>query len=373
MVTWRIAMEEDTSQHQIVPMTSSKEVVEALNTRLIDQVWQATFWVGTIALPLSVFRITITGWQPVYVIQAMVWLLVGVMLRFRDHIPTQAKLLGLVISYGALGVWGLYAFGVMGFGIWFFAGAVLVVGVVHSIRTALFLWALMVCCIALAAFGHLSGYLHTKVDPTLYVRSWSPWAMLVVTAIILPAVMLLCFRAYQRTLFGLMQTLEQQRDLIAQQAYYDELTALPTRKLAYDRIKVAFRRADRNDGVVALCYLDLNRFKQVNDAHGHRVGDYVLVEVAKRLQDNLRGDDTIARLGGDEFLLVLNDVAHQQFVEGFIEKISNIISAPIEWEGQDLFVGVSVGVAYYPNDGDECEALIDLADRSMYAVKPVRA
>lgn len=156
---------------------------------------------------------------------------------------------------------------------------------------------------------------------------------------------------------------------IEQLAHFDSLTNLPNRSLFYDRIGQSITMAKRNRNSVALLYIDLDGFKQVNDKLGHHVGDLLLQQVAARLRLCIRESDTLARLGGDEFTMLLNDANDRGNVEMVAQKIISSIDQPFNLEGQSVHVGASVGIARYPYDAPTSGALLIVADKAMYAAK----
>jgi diguanylate cyclase (GGDEF)-like protein/PAS domain S-box-containing protein len=153
------------------------------------------------------------------------------------------------------------------------------------------------------------------------------------------------------------------------QAYYDSLTGLPNRLLFRDRVVNVLPHARRNRYGVAILYLDVDHFKLVNDALGHSVGDLLLAEVAKRLRGSLRASDTVSRIGGDEFAVLLTELGDTDAVAGIAHKILDALAAPISLAGYDLFVTASIGVSFYPSDGDDVETLLKCADAAMYRAK----
>jgi diguanylate cyclase (GGDEF)-like protein/PAS domain S-box-containing protein len=152
-------------------------------------------------------------------------------------------------------------------------------------------------------------------------------------------------------------------------ATHDGLTGLPNRALALDRLAQSLARARRSQTGVAVLYLDLDLFKQINDAWGHEAGDSVLREVAKRLKACVRRSDTVARLGGDEFLLVLSEAAERRGAEAVAAKVVRNLSRPVSVGESSCSVGVSIGISLYPQDGREAKELIRAADAAMYADK----
>ena len=153
-------------------------------------------------------------------------------------------------------------------------------------------------------------------------------------------------------------------------AYSDALTGLPNRLLLHDRMQQAINQAERHKKMVAVCYLDLDGFKPINDQFGHKAGDEVLVEVASRLQKILRNEDSVARLGGDEFVLIMLNLHSVFELEQLVERVLHIVAEPyILLSGQSVAVSASIGIALYPLDESEPDTLLRHADQAMYTAK----
>jgi len=152
-------------------------------------------------------------------------------------------------------------------------------------------------------------------------------------------------------------------------ANFDSLTALPNRTLFYDRLEQAIRRAPWHKRSVAVMFLDLDRFKNINDTLGHPLGDLLLKAVAECLTHCVREGDTVARLGGDEFVLILDDLAQPRDTLRIAQKILRTLSNSYNLKGQEVFITASIGIAVYPNDGKDCETLLKNADAAMYRAK----
>jgi diguanylate cyclase (GGDEF)-like protein len=165
----------------------------------------------------------------------------------------------------------------------------------------------------------------------------------------------------------------QQEQLARHAALHDPLTGLPNRTLFQDRLEHALAQARRHDLALAVMFLDLDGFKQVNDTYGHDVGDAVLQTVAERLKENTRDDDTVSRLGGDEFLYLLMGATDQQAVANLAQKIVNRIQVPCQLSVGEIRVQLSIGVALFPQHGETAESLIKAADTAMYLAKRDRA
>lgn len=152
-------------------------------------------------------------------------------------------------------------------------------------------------------------------------------------------------------------------------AYHDALTTLPNRLLFKDRVTVAISHAQRHEGRVAVLFLDLDRFKVINDSLGHNIGDQLLQSVAARVQSCVRDSDTVARLGGDEFTLLLPELAHGEDAALVAQKILEAVRYPFHIEGRELYITTSIGISVFPEDGADAEALIKSADTAMYQAK----
>lgn len=159
------------------------------------------------------------------------------------------------------------------------------------------------------------------------------------------------------------------QETIEKLAYYDELTGLPNRRMFFDRLNQTILSAKRNQSMFAVCYLDLDGFKNINDSLGHEAGDLLLAEVAQRLKGSVRGKDTVSRLGGDEFTLILTDIKSAEDASIVSRNIINALASPIELADTRVVVTTSIGIAVYPNDGLELDALTRHADLAMYHAK----
>ena len=153
------------------------------------------------------------------------------------------------------------------------------------------------------------------------------------------------------------------------QAYHDSLTGLPNRLLFRDRITVALAHARRAGRVAAVMFLDLDQFKLVNDTLGHTVGDRLLQAIAARLVNCVRAEDTVARMGGDEFTVLLADLADRRSASAVAQKVLEAVRHPVQVDNHELYVTTSIGIAIFPDDGDDAETLLKNADRAMYRAK----
>lgn len=152
-------------------------------------------------------------------------------------------------------------------------------------------------------------------------------------------------------------------------AYYDTLTGLPNRDLMFDRLNQAISYHNRSKHLLAVCYIDLDGFKDVNDQHGHDVGDRLLVALGERLTKNLRDGDTLARIGGDEFVVLLTSLSTSLQSEEIIRRMLEEISTPFDIDDKRLYVSAAVGLTLYPTDHSTADTLLRHADQAMYKAK----
>ncbi|MDR8726340.1 sensor domain-containing diguanylate cyclase [Burkholderia pseudomultivorans] len=178
-----------------------------------------------------------------------------------------------------------------------------------------------------------------------------------------------CFdsmRVEIRTQVAMLRAKQQE---LAHLAGHDPLTGLPNRLLFMERLDAAIRHAAGVRGGLAVMFVDLDRFKLINDQHGHSVGDRTLVMVAKRLSLVLRSDDMVARLGGDEFVVLIQDVRSPAVIGDVASRIQSMMAEELELGGRRMAIGASIGVSEFPADGESAEELLVKADAAMYAAK----
>jgi diguanylate cyclase (GGDEF)-like protein len=161
----------------------------------------------------------------------------------------------------------------------------------------------------------------------------------------------------------------EREEALYRQAHYDELTGLPNRQLLKDRLAQQIIHARRDDFSGALLFLDLDRFKEINDVYGHSVGDIVLTQAAERIEGEVRDSDTVARLGGDEFVVVLPRIPSDSLIHVTASRLLDRLTESFSVRGIDHFVGASIGIVTFPDDGDSVETLLKNADAAMYRAK----
>ena len=163
--------------------------------------------------------------------------------------------------------------------------------------------------------------------------------------------------------------IEKQKQILENQAYHDSLTGLPNRILFQDRLKHGIRHAKRHEKVMALFFIDLDNFKEINDSFGHDIGDKVLIETTKRLLSKIREEDTLARLGGDEFTVIMENLDTIHDASILAEKIQNVCREPLVIGEHTFYTTCSIGISFYPQDSGDVDDLLKYADAAMYKAK----
>lgn len=175
---------------------------------------------------------------------------------------------------------------------------------------------------------------------------------------------------YYVALYSDITKIKEQQHLLEHLAHYDALTSLPNRLLLSDRMHQAIKYAQRNKKKIALAFIDLDSFKNINDTYGHETGDRFLIKIAKKMKEVLRDKDTIARLGGDEFIAVIGDLEEPDDCLPIIERFLSVTAEPIEIDGQTLRTSSSIGITFYPQEDDvDVDQMLRQADQAMYQAK----
>ena len=217
-------------------------------------------------------------------------------------------------------------------------------------------------------FTAMNNYFRFEMSRQMH---WSDidWTLILVLVLFTTLLLLLSLRYHQT-----VEDARQERDnLLYLMANYDSLTGIANRKMLKDRLEQSISQARRQNHPVALIFVDLDGFKVINDNYGHQTGDAVLVEVARRLGDSVRCEDTVARLGGDEFVVLLAQPSDKAMATTVEAKFNARMASPIESQNGPLSVGISVGHAVFPEDGDDADQLLHKADLAMYRNKQSNA
>ncbi|HJV07433.1 MAG TPA: sensor domain-containing diguanylate cyclase [Chromobacteriaceae bacterium] len=217
-----------------------------------------------------------------------------------------------------------------------------------------------------------------EAQPLVMTVSWQlgwaqigmlEWSMMLLLSLLVLGLIVVAVYSYGR--FNQNRAARESR--LFYLANHDRLTGLANRSLFYDRLQHAISRFNRSGKRLAVLFMDMDRFKPVNDTYGHATGDRVLKLIAERIKTELRTEDTVARLGGDEFVAMLEDVESHRQADKVVERLRAAIERPYELDGHTIYLGVSIGIAYYPEDGLLIDELLEVADRKMYGNKSAQA
>ena len=170
-------------------------------------------------------------------------------------------------------------------------------------------------------------------------------------------------------IFSDITLLKEHQQRLEHLAHYDALTQLPNRMLLADRLQLSMAKTERSQKLLAVCYLDLDGFKPVNDDFGHATGDHLLIEVAQRLRHCMRAGDTASRLGGDEFVLLFSDIEDVHECDRAVSRVLATLATPFAINSHNIQISASVGVTLYPTDGADADTLMRHADQAMYVAK----
>lgn len=336
---------------------------------LLDSLWRGLGVVAVIGATLSASRAIETGWLALYGLHVALGVVVLVVVAFLRRLAFRTKLVALVAVFWIVGVAGVLRLGLLGAGVWWLVLSTLLFATFHTLRAAVIAAGVAAAVVAAAGAAFVTGRLSLPVDANTYVVNTTSWATLLIATTFMPYAVIRAVYTLRQNALDLLREVQEQRDAIAEIAFQDPLTGLPTRRLADDRLEMAVRRARRTGNGFTLLCVDLDGFKSVNDRHGHSAGDCLLRAIASRLSASVRAEDTVARLGGDEFMILLPRATDQSVVERLARTLIDSVSAPLDYEGQLLEVGASIGVAMYPQHADDGIALREAADRAMYRAK----
>lgn len=215
--------------------------------------------------------------------------------------------------------------------------------------------------------GKQVGYFVFKNEMDYYLNTITIIRVIsIITTILIIALIALLIN---KLIKNYMNKINEQRDVLDYQTHYDELTKLPNRTLFYDRLNQAIQKGERKKSKSAIFFIDLDRFKQINDSLGHTIGDNVLKIIASRLQSIVRKEDSVSRLGGDEFSVLVEGIEKIEDISKLAQNIISVISKTIYTDGHTLYLTNSIGISIFPNDGSDANTLLKNADAAMHRAK----
>ena len=343
--------------------------IAAVRHDFVGKLWRGLLVIAVLSLPMTALRIAYSSWLPLYAYHLVMATVVAGVALVNHRLPfawRSGLLFGLL---WLIGLPGVFTFGLAASGVWWLVLSCLVATTLFSARFAVAALVLTALALLVAAVGFISGELQPAISPARYAVLPSSWLATILVTGLFSVLVLQAFGGYARAFESLLLRIKQQRDEIERLSLHDSLTGLPLASLAGDRIQMALHAARRSGRRVAVLYVDLDGFKQVNDTFGHDAGDAVLRACARRMRDCLREEDTVARLGGDEFLAIIGGLTNPVLAGRVAAKLVHAASGPVEFDGHRLSVGASIGIAIFPDDGEEMAVLRKRADVAMYEAK----
>jgi diguanylate cyclase (GGDEF)-like protein len=343
--------------------------IPRLREKLADDVWAGSFLVALLSLVTATFRDVQFGgvtWQTAFTASVCLATMIAAPFHRRMSADLRAILPIVLLFLGAGGA--MVRTGLQGPGLCYLVFVNVLAAMMLKRWACLLTFAATCGVLAIVAGGYMTHRLQPHPEPA-YSASFAAWAIAASTLAGMGWVVYRSLTTYHGSLLRLSRQVETQRDAMAEAANFDQLTGLPSRRLAWDRLATMCRQSARSNEPFAVLYLDLDGFKAINDRYGHQAGDDVLATVAGRLTSTLRRGDTAARWGGDEFLVLLVGPITRESVAIVAAKLTAAIEPPIDLGDTPLRVGASIGVALFPQDGITPQALLLNADTAMYATK----
>jgi len=347
------------------------EILSGLRAVLLRRLWLAAVVVALIGGPASLLRAYATGWQPSYVLHILIASTIVIVHLAGNRLPPIVKQVIIIANPLALGAIGLFGFAMLGNGVSTLLFACVITSLLYPVRGTVLVAAASAGLVVSAGLLYVSGTLTLGFDANQFIQDPRAWTNVVFALLLSTAIVLVAMAHYQSSILSLVREVDRQRAVILHQAMHDQLTGLPHRQLAADRLEMAVLAARRKPAAdsLALLFIDLDGFKAVNDRYGHAAGDAVLVASADRLRRSVRAADTVARLGGDEFLIILQDFGSRDRLAELAAGIAASLARPVAHDGRELDVAASIGAALFPVHGADATSLRDAADSAMYAAK----
>ncbi len=325
--------------------------------------------VGMLGGSTSLLRIYELGVLPIHFLHSLLIISSLVTFLIRHRLSYKIKVYSCIGFYALIGLGGFWQFGLVSAGYLAFSIVIFLVAVVAGKRASVY--ALILTTFIMCFFGGLwhYGILSSNIDYSSYLTATNTWVMFTIVFFTFAQLLSNVMGTTMEELRERLALTYQQKQEIEHLANHDQLTGLPSLRLADDRLEMAIALANRNQSRSALVYLDLDGFKSINDGFGHAAGDAILQQIALRFNQAIRATDTCCRIGGDEFLIIVPDIAGQTELQSLCERIIEALKTPFQFEQKSLTVGVSIGVAIYPDNASDAKALRQSADEAMLLVK----
>lgn len=343
--------------------------LDGVRSSLIDAVLTGLLLIALVAVPASVSRSLGSEWLPLYSLHVATGVAVVALYLMRRRLSDRFKAAASISLFWVVGLAGLLVMGLAGSGLWWLAISSLLVSVLYSVRAGLLVMGLVLAAVVAVGTAFCLGALVEPRGASSLMRSPAAWVSAAVGATLMPLLVFRAFAAFNAATLQLLKQASEQRELIQELATHDELTGVPTFTLALDRLEQALRAIPRSGRKVGLLFIDLDKFKTINDSLGHEAGDAVLAAVARRLCLNLRSEDTVARIGGDEFVVILSGLGGPDEAVLVATKLQKALAEAVPYRDVSINVACSIGAAFAADGSQSAEQIIRAADAAMYEAK----
>ncbi len=344
-------------------------MIASARAEALDRVLGGLAIVGLIGAPLSASRSLVTGWSAMYSFHLLAGFVVVAIWLFRSRIPHKVRFWMIIGLMWAIGTVGVITLGMMGAGTWWLASSALVGGMSMSPRVGMGLAVAAIAFILAVAMAFAAGLLTVSLDLDAYMSAFSTWATYIMVAAWLPMVIFSAFVKHSEIVGQLAEETAKTQWELQQLANVDSLTGALRPHVLEERLKRAVAESADSKDLVGVVFIDLDKFKPINDTYGHAAGDAILVAVAERAATVLRAGDLISRKGGDEFVIVLPGIKSEVEARIVARKLRRAISKPFVFEGEPLAIELSMGVAVGAHGGVSGSDLLKAADKLMYEAK----
>lgn len=344
------------------------ETFQNLQQVLADRLINTFALICMVGLPISLYRWFELGFQPIFIHHIALSFIVFIAAICKKRIKAIHLIILVVVILTTMSFSGAATFGLQSGTVSFGIFTVFIIAFVWGLIPAIIY--LGVWCLFIIGLGYLftQHIIQYQIDPVIYAYMPSAWAIVIIGTLITALFILIMGSAFYRAFDAMLLEVYEQKQQLAQLASKDPLTGLLNLRAGLEAFSTSLARAKRNKSLMAMLFIDVDKFKQINDVHGHAVGDQMLLDIATNLQKQLREYDYAMRIGGDEFIVLLNDVISTEdaleISKRLIAKLENTSTNP-----PHITPMLSVGITLYPKNGSTFNELKQQADEAMYEAK----
>ena len=346
-----------------------KHHVKGLLDNFCNQMLGGLIFFAVLSYPMALMQWQVTGFLPIYGVYTLVNLLIIFTTIMRNKLSVNYKGFVIASCFALLGLAGTYTYGLASGSLVFVIACSFFCSHIWGRNIALIVTGIYLALLCVIAALYIFGILDNAEDLNSYVDTYKGWLTALLPAALLVIVLISTTTELLANQKELAEDLFKQKVEVEHLANHDKLTGLPSLRLAEEHLEKAISDAAQHGSKAALLYLDLDGFKGINDNFGHDAGDHVLVTVAQRLKHAVRNTDSCCRIGGDEFLIIIPEIHDLEPIRALCQRLINSIQQTIRFKDNDMQIGISIGVALYPDNAHNAKSLRKSADEAMYQIK----